>query len=105
MNVVETLTRIKEVLMERGWYQGDYLDHDTGSVCILGAHNYVVFNDEETEDYPANMGDAFHALHDAVNKLNYPDIPDFNDRDERTFNDVIGLIDSTIISEKERLGL
>lgn len=103
MTVVKTLQRMKEVLMERGWHQGDYIDLDTGSICILGAHNIVVYEDAVAAGYDEDEEATVKALTLMVYEWNYDNIPAFNDAGNRTFNEVISLIDSTIINEKEKL--
>lgn len=43
----EALRRAKEVLLERGWYQGGYAEGDLGGgrVCVRGALGVAVYGD------------------------------------------------------------
>jgi len=44
------LWRAKDVLNQKGWYQGGFESSD-GKVCSLGAINWVFTNGEKSDDY------------------------------------------------------
>lgn len=46
--MIEHLSEVVSVIQERGWCRGMLTNHDTGAVCIVGAHNVAV--DARDED-------------------------------------------------------
>lgn len=105
---VEELQKMKDVLMEKGWCQGALIHGGDGSVCLLGAHNIVVHGVVVPAQLSSHLwyqGPTAEALQNELVKgdwLGYSAVSQFNDWPGRTFNEVLGLIDSAILTEKEK---
>lgn len=81
MSPAEVLAATREVLAERGWHQGNFMDADTGAVCIVGALDAVV---------PEGVGDdVIVPLRDAIGVPCGLQITQWNDAPERTYEDVV----------------
>lgn len=97
MNKVEMLNKTKDYLLDKGWAQCAFEDTD-GKVCILGAINRVAGYNAST------LKDQIYM--DMVGVLNTNlgftcGVMQWNDDDERTFNDVMGLLDEMILTAKQ----
>ena len=51
LTAAEVLSRARDVLAERGWHQGDYVNKETRAVCALGAIDVVVFRQPQWDPY------------------------------------------------------
>jgi hypothetical protein len=105
MTPVEVLTKAKDVLKERGWTQGRYVEDmctGEGPVCLFGAINTVVMGDPRI-DVSNEETRELRLLVQAVNYetseyLEYgAEVADWNDDPERTVFDVERVLDRAIV--------
>lgn len=92
---VEVLTKMKELLMEKGWCQGT-LRNDQGNLCLLGTLDQVYLNNDLLTPYNR----AAEAIRRQIESRS---ISNWNDAVGRTFNEVIDILDAAILAEKEKL--
>ena len=116
--VIQKLNDMKDVLMQRGWAKSR-LEDPEGKVCILGARNIAVYGStlQDVDDVEAGGGyqvdevsialaeavpEDFRAEfpHDSDDSINH--VYRYNDHGVKDFNDLLGLIDTAIINEKEK---
>lgn len=95
--VASLLRDAVDVLDERGWYQGWYVDAEGRCVCVLGAVAFaagleVVSNvDDELEAGIHGTGDRWELWRSAWKRLERAvddDIPSWNDTEGRTVDEV-----------------
>lgn len=108
MTTSESLKAAKAVLLDRGWFQGDFVNDVTGEVCIVGAMNIVEDGTPRCDDdalYAESV--ASQILHCLVFLDRCDDIGEWNDMHGRTPEEVLALFDRAIaIAEsKERTEL
>lgn len=91
MKASEVIREARNVLFERGWYQGDFVGPD-GSVCAYGA--LVVAEGMEVRKSNADAGtcetDAADYFERAIPVLS---MFDWNDKPGRTLNEVMEALD------------
>lgn len=102
MTVLDDLRATREVLLERGWFQG-WLHNELGNVCLMGALNVACFgvvcpSKEQLKDN-TRRGPAYDALLAHVpprpNDI-VVDIAEYNDDDGTEFEDILCLVDRTM---------
>jgi hypothetical protein len=112
-DTVDTLQRTKDWLLQNSWCQFTYLDGDRA--CLVGALEAVTFR-----AYPLRSPAAEQEYADAVLALRPRavtwlaqelelteeesgdmSIEQWNDQPNRTFEDVMDLLDAVILAEKE----
>lgn len=90
----EGLERTRTLLMEKGWCKHDVVTAE-GQHCLFGA----------VLDSGGSIGAQMRYLNRALGESDWTcsagPVAYFNDADETTFNDVIGVIDEAIILAKE----
>lgn len=97
MNTVDILLGAKEALLTRGWYQGG-MRGKNGEVCLLGATKVAA----KSVSYDSGARAALlGTLGISVAPAAPGGIGTWNDVPGRTFNEVIDLIDSTLVRLKE----
>lgn len=89
-----------DYIRKHGWCQRSFVTH-TGSCCALGAKNAVIFgecdpwNVDDTTEQNHRSTDLRRAfISEAGIDSNLSDIPDWNDSEGRTSEQVIGVYDS-----------
>lgn len=103
MNNVEILTRMKEILMDRGWCRGSFKNED-GTVCLMGAITRTELLREMYTSRPYSTINLLEEPLDALREqMGEDSVLRWNDKAGRTFNEVIDLLDITILAEKEKL--
>ncbi len=96
LSPVEILTKTKEVLKTRGWFQGNLVEPGTngnGRVCLLGAMNLVMRNN------PRDCGSYLHneyIINKTIKNLTCQDIVAWNDHPTRTIAQVNQTLDQAI---------
>lgn len=115
--VIQKLNEMKNILMERGWGKADLVDK-SGKVCLLGARNIAVGRSNEivnawVDNDPYTHDEVSAALVNIIRSLDtfsgiFSMSPSqtapvyvWNDQIAKNFNDVLDLIDQTIIKQKE----
>lgn len=93
LTTVETLQKMKDELMVKGWTRAKFEDED-GRVCLLGSLTRSNF---------LNEADFIEVL-EALRQVTGFSILGFNDARGRTFNDIIDVLDKAIMNEKEKVG-
>ena len=100
MKPSELFQKAKTVLMERGWNQGNYEDDETRRVCLVGALHVSL-------GHAPNQIDMSLAEESArspgryIRKVIEGNWTRWNDAEDRTFNQVIGLLDEATLLAKE----
>lgn len=93
MNKVELLNKTKAYLLEKGWVKNCFKDED-GRVCLMGAINQGNRGNMDS----VNLRDEIYS--DMVGTLGMS-VAFWNDKEERTFNDVMDFLDEMILKAKE----
>ncbi len=88
------IDRIRLELNTRGWCQGRLYDKHTGGCCLMGAMYYATFYyHNHGINLPAGVIDGVGAeLEEATGDTDT--VGSWNDAPERTFRDVMELLDS-----------
>lgn len=120
--IIQKLSDMQTILMERGWGKVDLEDPKTGKVCLLGARNIVMgrsndipqewveegpdpyVHDEVSDALVAHILSTYNIQPFQPSSIN-PAAPVYiwNDCFAESFNDVLDLIDATIIKQKEQM--
>lgn len=92
---INLLRNAKERLFEKGWLQNS-LGKSSGPNCLVGAVHYELGN-----KYLSQSDMQIYRVFTALQDIIYPDnekqnLDDWNDSPERTFDEVIDVIDRTI---------
>jgi len=105
-NPAEHLHKAKEAIKILGWGQNTYLNEDSGKVCALGALRAVSFGvyknshyHHKLNVYPSEWGPIYRAeeiLSNAMADYGYSNMAEWNDKVERTVEDVLQLYDNAI---------
>lgn len=85
---------IADVLIQRGWFQGDAENQSDGSVCLLGAAAvaYGVKLDDNYRGLPASVEAALYAALPEVDTIvtsRREAVWHWNDTPERTYDEVL----------------
>lgn len=119
---IETLNKMKDTLMERGWTQTS-LENAEGRVCLLGARNIATGRSNElasVEEMQAGLvtNDPYESdeISDILVSIIVPQyrlytsslartgyVYAYNDQIATSINDVLGLLDEAIIKTKEEM--
>jgi len=106
MSIVEDLKAAREIILERGWTKGTFVDHVTGGCCALGAVALAIHR--EANSYAAIEADprTMSAIGALVDNLPESELWEDGPLTERLylFNDardssevrVVALFDTTI---------
>lgn len=101
--VVDLLNEMKTQLFEYGWCQGTIQDRETGNVCLMGALTLALRKNKNWEtDKFSKIRDLLAVSAGTADENGRGAISKWNDEKERTFGDVVSLIDDTIITVKGR---
>ena len=78
MSYADVFGRSREIILERGWGQGDFVDHDTGAVCAVGAINVALYGNPH--GHPSHIpGVRMFANGFVWSRYNLPNLADWND--------------------------
>lgn len=108
MTAVEVLRKAREVLVTRGWYQGDYyadrdkrgrwISAEKAPRCMVGACRAASYIGDGLFDY-----DAYSAAHTML-LAELGETPSvWNDAPVRTLNEVLAAFDKAIAAEEARV--
>lgn len=110
MNTIETLQKMKGIIMERGWIKGRLIDYK-GGVCLVGARNLAAGMEMWNEHGQGNYSRC--EITDLIESTMPDHMTGYNTSLDETIayrvndaaqsvNEVLALIDDTIIIAKER---
>jgi hypothetical protein len=95
LNTAETLTAAKNLLVEKGWIQGEAQTDD--GFCLLGALGHVTYQDALDTPFNEDYDNAVVAVRDSLfARRSNGIISGFNDNPETTLEDVLTLLDEAI---------
>lgn len=94
MTTHETLVAAKSHLMEHGWCQGAL--HRDDQVCVIGAINVAGWGSIELNEQQLGERRPLLGLLSEINEAMV--CGSWNDAPERTFDDVIALLDRAILA-------
>src|SRR4051812_12227413 len=100
---LKVLQNAKNRLVTKGWIKFGFFN-DAGSACLVGALHGMqrITNMDRIVDYQHNR-EGIHQAYDFIDEIlkeqyNYTGgLMDFNDADERTFDEVIAVLDKAIV--------
>lgn len=95
MNTVDILLGAKEALLRDGWQQGSIYSMEGRRTCLIGACRRAYSGNVMNGEVDAPVASALLSATDATA------VTLWNDEPGRTFNEVIDLIDSTLVRLKE----
>lgn len=96
--IAEMLIESRKVLLKDGWIQGQF--HKDGGHCVIGAA-YAARDRNLSLDFNPNEADKF--LCDFIRDYaNFDDVANWNDEPERTYEEVLWMLDEAIDDAKER---
>lgn len=95
MSVIETLSKARGLLETKGWVQGTY--RDSNGFCLVGAIQEVKDSFYPTGIYPHLLQSVLDTGYEIDYSI-HDDVPlfDWNDEPNRTMEEVLELIDTTI---------
>lgn len=102
--VYDALVRVRLELVKRGWCQREFVDSETGEVCLTGAMNIVEYG------CPISSGELgagvwiqmHHMLTDVIGTTS---LLLWNDKPDRTEGQVLAALDEAIARTTPRKGL
>lgn len=78
------LEPVRDYIIEHGWFQGEYIDPETGKVCLLGAARRVNQTNDDNNIHAEELGRR-------VFKAANVSVPMWNDSPTRTLDDILTL--------------
>lgn len=100
MNEIEIIRGAREILSDpKRWHRGNYADDSLERMCILGALGMA---SDRANVYATVGGIEFPALYRATQAVqqhipaDFEFIPQFNDDDSTTHQDVLNVLDKTL---------
>jgi hypothetical protein len=87
----DILNRAAEIMLERGHHKGDFVDPDTGRVCLYGAFDAAC----------NELNAPYIGAHYIAKAIDGAHIPVWNDRPETTEAMAIGVLHDAAVLAKE----
>jgi len=101
MKVSEFVAQVRDVLSGH-WTQGRYKNEHTGDVCILSGCERVTLYNIAEQDIVPTAARAVKAINKKTHEMHNVSIIPFNDDDDTNHQDVLNLLDKTVIGLEER---